>query len=672
MKDLAPIESIGFGWRHHVPALRWLAAFYCNPDLLQEEQKGLKRLRGLRVQLAFYLHALPYLLAIICLGTLLFHFIGVPYSKHCLADSATGLARGLAGGLAYGLAFGLAFGLAWCIAYPRTYYLPFHLFFLLSNSPLVFRRLHPVFWDRMCFLPFPGLDRLLLEYAEANPEDGRRQIEDLITSYPSQRHAALRAKTVLVARDAGKVAHLTDLDAVLAELPEGAKGFLAQTREVREKGQAISRQQRYVDTADRPFFKHEALRMLELEIRNFQGEIGGFQEPLVSEFRKAAGAWLKLAETQLEAVAALRSREPTPQVFRAGDPVRREVEAFVPRLGIFGALESEIMTSTGCPGILLCGCRRLGKSTILRNVDGFLPAKVAMVVISMQDPDAFTSEESLVTMLGREIARSYPDAAQITPAPVNLRSFYQFLGFCNARLQEAGRRLLLAVDEFEQIDRQIGQKVMTEDLLATLRESIQNHRCITWVLAGSRHFSELPNARWSSYLVSVRTVEVQPFTMEETRLLLTEPLKHSTSPQARTALGPGVFGAHFWGEGGMARIHEQAGGWPHLVQLVAATAVDLCNVKGRNQADAALLEGALAKAVVTGDSVFAELMLYRSAEYPGAWEYLSGFRKRDCQPPPEADALRLLLKRHLLVAEAPDGQWRLLVPLMQRWLRERT
>lgn len=38
---------------------------------------------------------------------------------------------------------------------------------------------------------------------------------------------------------------------------------------------------------------------------------------------------------------------------------------------------------------------------------------------------------------------------------------------------------------------------------------------------------------------------------------------------------------------------------------------------------------------------------------------------------PEADALRLTLKRHLLVKETSGGQWTLRVPLMLRWLRER-
>lgn len=292
------------------------------------------------------------------------------------------------------------------------------------------------------------------------------------------------------------------------------------------------------------------------------------------------------------------------------------------------------------------------------------------VVISMQDPGAFTSEASLATLLGQEIRRVWPAAGQLGPEPKDLLTSFQFLGACNNRLEADHRRLVLGMDEFEALDQRIGTKVFSEDLAAALRESVQRHRRITWMFAGSHHFSELPHVRWSSYLVSLRTVELPPFTLEETRLLLSQPLKHARSEAARAAVG--VFGSGFWGEGGMDHIHAEAGGWPHLVQLIASTVVDLCNTQGKARADAGVFDEAVAKAVVSGDSVLAELMLYRSEEHPAAWRYLSGFRAKDVQPVPEDDACRLTLKRHLLVKETTGGQWALRVPLMQRWLRERT
>ena len=586
-----------------------------------------------------------------------------------LSNLAFEIIGGLAAGLAGGLLGGVAAGLACPTGFLRLYYQPLHWLLVWVRSSHLFRRWHPVFWDQNCRLPFPGLDQLLVRYAEEDPTDGIRQIERLISDYPSQRAQALRAKTILAARTSAKVASLGELDTISGALPEGEKGYLAQVPKVRERLLAISRLQRHVDTVNRPFFREQALGNLRAEINAFYVQVGGYREPLVSEFRKAAEAWLKLADAQLAEVGQQRRREPTPQVFRAGDPVRRDAEAFVARLEVYGALENEILAGPGCPGLLLYGRRRLGKSTILRNLEGFLPGKVVPVVVSMQNPAALQSESSLAALMGEELVRAWPEAQGLATSPTDLMSLFQFLTAANERLESGGRRVVLALDEFEELDRRIGLGHFTENLAATLRESVQSHRGITWLFAGSHHFSELPNLRWSSYLVSLRTIELPPFTPEETRLLLSQPLKHARGESAKAAAA--IFGGGFWGEGGMDRIHEEAGGWPHLVQLIASTVVDLCNMPGKERPDAGMLEEAYSKAVVSGDSVLAELMLYRSEEYPAAWSYLSAFRKQDTQPPPEDDALRLTLKRHLLVKEARDGQWQLRVPLMQRWLRER-
>ncbi len=62
---------------------------------------------------------------------------------------------------------------------------------------------------------------------------------------------------------------------------------------------------------------------------------------------------------------------------------------------MLGQLERQVMLATGCPGLLIYGLRCMGKSTLLRNLDGFLPPSVRIVSISMQNPAAFTSISSL-------------------------------------------------------------------------------------------------------------------------------------------------------------------------------------------------------------------------------------------------------------------------------------
>jgi hypothetical protein len=117
-----------------------------------------------------------------------------------VAGIAVGIAVGIAAGIAAGTAGGIAFGIAFGIAVLRAYYQPFHVWFVWPAVQARRYRSHPVAWDDLCSLPFPGLHRLLVACAELSPDAGNAEIDRLISSYPSQRMEALRARTTLIAR----------------------------------------------------------------------------------------------------------------------------------------------------------------------------------------------------------------------------------------------------------------------------------------------------------------------------------------------------------------------------------------------------------------------------------------------------------------------------------------
>lgn len=483
-----------------------------------------------------------------------------------------------------------------------------------------------------------------------------------------QRKQALHAKIISLAREAGRESDISLLKNIVSQLPKGEKGVFKETPEIMERVQGISNLQIRINTINRAILREPLARLLYKEIENLRHQIGCFHEPLVSEFRKAAEAWLVIAKRQWDEAKAVALKEPTAQVFRAGDPVVRDKEAFVPRYTVMGDLEKQVMLSTGCPGLVVYGRRRMGKSTLLRNMTGFLPENVVTVYLSMQDPAMFTSLAYLMQKITEEVDKALPGKTPAAALPVDLTEFLKYLSDGDRWLKKNDMRLLLAVDEYEYIDVKIGQRVFSENLLSTLRESIQSHRRITWVFCGSHEIGELTHAPWMSYLVSARTIEIPLFTLDETRLLLTEPLKHSTLWNHDNLERP-RFAETFWGERGIERIQREAGGWPHLVQLIAETIVDLMNDEDTRQVNAELMERALDKAIVSGHNVLYEL-LYRECALPGEKDYLSAFRQNDLQPPPTDDAIRRSLRRRLLIEEE-GGQWRLRVPLMQRWLRKR-
>lgn len=581
--------------------------------------------------------------------------------------AATGYIFGIIFPDGMGSIFGIAFGITTTTLSLRFFYLPVFIWFAWPKPRGHLYSLHPVAWDGLCLLPFPAFSRLLVSYSQQDLSACEYEIERLINSYPTQRKAALRARTILLIRTAAATSDLSKIYKLLSHLPVGKNGYLAQVPIAKMVILEINQIQENINATSLQALREPKVRMLRERIENLHSQAAGFHEPLRSEFRKAITNWIAIAQQQEFYIRIVGEKEAVTQVFRAGDPADRSREAFVPRYAVIEALEKQILLATGCPGIVLYGRRRMGKSTILGNLKGFLPDTVVPVFISMQDPQAFTSLADFIRHSLQKIAEAWPTAILGELPTADLPVFMRTLAFYNARLQDSGKRVLLAIDEYENLDRKLGEKVFPEDLLATIRESIQKHRNITWLFSGSHDITELKHAEWPSYLVSTRTIEVPMFTLEETRSLLTEPLKFAL--EQKDEPNRQNFEPSFWGEGGIERIQQEAGGWPHLVQLIAETIVDVINDTDQRHVDNEIFDTALNKAVVSGNSVFHQL-LRGECTLPGEWEYLSAFRGRETQSLPGEEAIYVSLRRRLLMEEA-NGEWRLRVPLMARWLKQR-
>jgi hypothetical protein len=221
------------------------------------------------------------------------------------------------------------------------------------------------------------------------------------------------------------------------------------------------------------------------------------------------------------------------------------------------------------------------------------------------DPKLFSSAASFVRLIDKEVSAALNDGSAALKSD-DLGGLFDRLTSANSWLEHAGLRLILAFDEFEHIDTKIGEGVFSLDLLAAIRESIQSHRRLIWVFAGSHRVTMLKNAEWPSYLISVQTIEIPPFTKAETHLLLTDPLQKS--PLYRDAERRPSFDSSFWGEGGIAWIHAQTAGWPHLVQLLASGAVDYANESETARLDWRALEEVARRAIVSGDTVLYQLV----------------------------------------------------------------
>ena len=282
-----------------------------------------------------------------------------------------------------------------------------------------------------------------------------------------ERLGDVSSRITQVARVAAAELNLGRLDEHVDRLPEGTVGVLTDVPKLRSMVQEIAQLQRRLEASQRPVFQEPLAEQLVTKIENFGYRVGGLKEPLASEFRVAALAWASRAVQQLDEIRSRLEHSPKAQVFRAGDPVDRSNEAFVPRMSTIELLDRQVMLAQGCPGLLIYGRRRMGKSTLLRNLSGFLPTPVRIAYISMENPGAFSSQSSFIDLIIRDAWTACSEIGPQTTTQTLSRMFAE-LEAINSRLSKHDERLLIACDEFEMIDRKIGESVFSVDLLHTV------------------------------------------------------------------------------------------------------------------------------------------------------------------------------------------------------------
>ena len=495
-----------------------------------------------------------------------------------------------------------------------------------------------------------------------------RQLDRLIARSQYQRPRALRAKTAILARETKTLPSLANLGRHLESLPTGEIGYLKETSELRAKAERIAEWQRQADAAPSALIRHDRLEQALEAMAGFRGYVSGCAEPLASEFLRAAESWEANLRRQIDALP----RE-VPDFFNPNLAVRAGMEAFVRRDDLLADLQQRLRNPAGGSGLLLYARRRMGKSTILQNLERLLPRELAAVYVSMQNAEAATSEAHFSAWLGEKLASLFPKA-DLTPIPADLAALARTLRRLQEYLDNSDCRVLIAIDEFEVIDERIGEGMMSERLLGMVRDCIQTHRQIRWLFSGVHHVSELPNARWSSYLTAFQQIEVRPFSAAETHQLLTEPLKFANAFGDRTPPQADFFVKNeFWAPGMIERIQHESQGWPALVQGIAKEVVAACNRRKVLQANDALLDEALDAVLTSVDGTLQELLLQQARQEPekSASLFIRAFRTTEEQSPPAEDAVRQLLQRHELVVPTASGAWRLRVPLMQRWLEKK-
>ncbi|WRH67189.1 MAG: ATP-binding protein [Planktothrix sp. GU0601_MAG3] len=227
---------------------------------------------------------------------------------------------------------------------------------------------------------------------------------------------------------------------------------------------------------------------------------------------------------------------------------------FIGREDIIKQLEELWVSTSQLQSVVLFGHRRMGKTSILRNISTRLDEKVKLAYINLLTVGNSIQGVGEVLMA---IADSLSDTLQIPPPDdeslINLpyRTFERYLKQIETQLGDTG--LIIALDEFEQIEELIKSDRIPKDFMGVLRGMVQMSPKIAFALAGLHTLEEMTEDYFNPFFASIIPIRVSFLERATCRYLLANPGEDFPLDYKPDALD---------------YIYDLTAGQPYLVQLI--------------------------------------------------------------------------------------------------------
>ncbi|MBW4448733.1 MAG: AAA family ATPase [Spirirestis rafaelensis WJT71-NPBG6] len=283
--------------------------------------------------------------------------------------------------------------------------------------------------------------------------------------------------------------------------------------------------------------------------------------------------WLEALLDIAGEVGEIVITEPVNNPYVAGNPVQGNL--FVGRETIIRQLKELWVTNHQLQSVVIYGHRRMGKSSILRNVANFVSANVQVAYVNLLEVGDAPEGVGEVVMA---ICDAISDAVQIPP-PSNddllslpLPTFRRYLKQVETRLMsqrvaevtnvvasgvaslENPKGLIIALDEFEQIEKLIEAGKIPVDFMGYLRGLAHKSSKIAFALAGLHTLEEMTSDYFQPFYASVITIRVGFMEAGATKEILANPAIED-------------FPLDYTPEA-LDKIYDLTHGQPYLVQLV--------------------------------------------------------------------------------------------------------
>ncbi|WP_017715251.1 AAA family ATPase [Kamptonema formosum] len=369
-------------------------------------------------------------------------------------------------------------------------------------------------------------------------------------------------------------------------------------------------------------------------------------------------------------VGAVSIGEPVRNPYVVGDPV--EGQLLFGRDDIMRKLEELWGAGNQLQSVLIFGHRRTGKTSILRSAGNSLGSGITVAYVNLLTVANTSQGVSDVLMaicdaISSQAHCTLPDETKLLTFPYH--TFERYLKQVEANL-EGG--LIIALDEFEEIETLIEAGKLPPSFMVFLRGMMQVSPKIAFAFAGSHTLEEMKADYFQPFFSSVIPIRIGFLTPAIIRQILGNPDRNFPLDYTPEALD---------------RIYALTSGQPYLVQLIGFQMVRWYN-------DVVFEMGRLREPVFSVDDVEMEMddQIFRRGRYyfTGIWEeaargaagqqailralapHAEGLTLREIAEAADVGSERATaaldtLERHDVVAKI-DSRWRIVVELFRRWV----
>jgi hypothetical protein len=415
-------------------------------------------------------------------------------------------------------------------------------------------------------------------------------------------------------------------------------------------------------------YLNEALSALE-RVRQMAAESPDVPQPFAALLLLISERWYQTVAAERDRLLALRPVSPLEDFYVVGLPLTPESgRLFVGRDEIFRRLEELFRNPFQKGPVVLCGQRRMGKTSILRHIGVRLGPSYIPVLADLQgllsDPyRPIRSDRDLWLALMREIGK---------PLGVSPREGESVEEFLDRIAPARGERfIVLMLDEFEKLEQRMDEGAVSRGFLEYLRHLIQHRPELLVVLSGHHTLQERMGRYWEPLMGVARSVRVSYLEEDAARRLITDPWDG--------------FRLQYTGES-IQRLLMATGCQPMLLQLACSAVIREVNNRMKREgyevyptARPEEVERALDQLLREGETWYfdavwdwlteeqrAALIRLAQAYRPGSegwilWQEVPGVT---------GDTVRALEAREVL--EVEDGRCRFRVELLRRWLARRS